>query len=122
MSSHDDLVDRYIAIWNEADAARRRDLITAAFHADASYADPLMRGEGHDGIDALIQGAQAKFPGLCFSRKDAAEAVGNCLRFSWLLGPAGGEALAGGTDFAQVVDGRFKAITGFLDFAPAMVG
>ncbi|HEX6959249.1 MAG TPA: nuclear transport factor 2 family protein [Ferrovibrio sp.] len=120
MSNYDALVDRYIAIWNEADAAQRRRLIAETWSEDARYVDPMMRGEGHDGIDALVRGVQAKFPGLRFSRKGQAEMVEGCLRFSWLLGPEDGEALAGGTDFASVVDGRLRSVTGFIDFAPAM--
>ena len=32
-----DLIDRYIAIWNETDAARRRDLIARTWTEDAAY-------------------------------------------------------------------------------------
>jgi hypothetical protein len=38
------------------------------------------------------------------------------IRLSWTLAPAGEEAVAGGTDFAQLgVDGRIQSVTGFLD-------
>jgi hypothetical protein len=40
------------------------------------------------------------------------------VRFSWELGPENKSALAGDTDFGVIVDGRFRSITGFLDFAP----
>ncbi len=42
------VVDDYIAAWNETDAVRRRALIAGAWAEDATYVDPLMRGEGHD--------------------------------------------------------------------------
>ena len=60
------IVDRYLAIWNEGDAKRRRALIAAAWTEDATYVDPVMRGAGHEGIDAMISGAQAQFPGFEF--------------------------------------------------------
>ncbi|HEY2088331.1 MAG TPA: hypothetical protein VGH54_20225 [Mycobacterium sp.] len=47
-----DLVDRYLACWNETDSAVRRDLITKTWVADASYIDPLVNAQGHDAIDA----------------------------------------------------------------------
>jgi hypothetical protein len=116
---HDELIERYIACWNEGDAARRRDLIAATFTADASYCDPMLQGEGHAGIDALIAGAQAHFPGLRFSRRGGADAHHDRLRFAWDLGPEGVAPIAGGTDMAVVApDGRLSAVTGFIDFAP----
>ncbi len=60
------LADRYLAAWNETDVARRRELIALAWTESASYVDPLMRGDGHAGIDAMIAAVQAKFPGFHF--------------------------------------------------------
>ncbi len=60
------LVDSYIALWNEPDPARRRALVEQTFTADGEYLDPLMRGEGTDGIDAMVAAAQAQFPGTRF--------------------------------------------------------
>src|SRR4051794_10587510 len=36
------VVDRYIAIWNETDPARRRDLVGQTWTDDATYVDPLV--------------------------------------------------------------------------------
>ena len=89
MSEHSPLIDRYIACWNEADAARRRALIAETFTEGAAYCDPMLQGEGHAGIDALIAAAQQHFPGLRFSRRGGADAHHDRLRFSWELGPDG---------------------------------
>ncbi|MEN0074654.1 MAG: nuclear transport factor 2 family protein [Paracraurococcus sp.] len=116
---HDALIERYIACWNEGDAARRQALIAATFTEGAQYCDPMLQGEGHAGIDALIAAAQAHFPGLRFRRRGGAEAHHDRLRFAWELGPEGAAAIAGGTDMAVVAaDGRLAAVTGFIDFAP----
>src|SRR6185295_17784699 len=66
MSNRTDLIDRYIAIWNETDAVRRRDLIASTWTETASYLDPLMQGDGQSGIDAMIQAVQERFPGHRF--------------------------------------------------------
>ncbi|WP_432259395.1 nuclear transport factor 2 family protein [Cupriavidus sp. TMH.W2] len=114
------LADRYLAAWNETDAARRRELIALAWTETASYVDPLMRGDGHAGIDAMIAAVQAKFPGFRFTRVSPVDAHGEHLRFTWELGPAGEPALVVGTDFATMsVDGRLARMTGFIDRAPA---
>ena len=122
MSNFTDLIDRYIAIWNETDAKRRRDLIARTWTEDSTYLDPLMRGEGHGGIDSMIQGVQAQFPGLLFRRTSEVDAHNDRVRFTWELGPEGGPALAGGVDFGLITGGRLQAITGFLDFAPKPAG
>ncbi|MFC3676578.1 nuclear transport factor 2 family protein [Ferrovibrio xuzhouensis] len=119
MTTPADLAERYIAMWNETAAGRRRALIAGLWAEDAIYVDPLMRDEGVAGIDAMVAGAQQKFPGLVFSLAGRAEAVADRMRLSWHLGPAGGDAIAGGTDFASIAGGRLAAMTGFIDFAPA---
>lgn len=119
MAPHDAIIDRYIACWNEADPARREALVAETFTEGARYLDPMLEGEGHAAIAGLIAAAQAQFPGLSFSRRGTADAHHDRLRFAWALGPAGGAAVAGGTDMAVVApDGRLASVTGFLDFVP----
>jgi hypothetical protein len=120
MSTITDLVDRYLASWNETDAPRRRQLIAAAWADNASYIDPLMQSEGHDGIDAMIAAVQARFPAHRFSRLGTVDAHNDRIRFAWELTPEGGEAIAAGTDFAVLADGRLQSVTGFLDRVPSL--
>lgn len=115
---HVQVIDQYIATWNETDPGTRRALIERTWMADGIYLDPLMSGEGHDGIDAMIAGVQAQFPGFRFRRTGELDAHHDRVRFSWELGPEDGPALAGGVDFGVVSAGRLQSITGFLDFAP----
>lgn len=116
-----DVAARYVEAWNEADPGRRRTLVAALWTEDATYSDPLMQGQGHDGIEALIGGVQAKFPHFRFALSDRpADGHGDHLRFSWDLGPEGGEAVVQGTDFAVLAeDGRIRSVTGFLDRLPS---
>ena len=118
MTDVQQIIDHYIAAWNEPDPARRRALIARAWTEAGSYLDPIMRGEGHDGIDAMIQGVQARFPGHAFRRTSEIDQHNDRVRFAWELGPEGGPALAGGVDFGVLSGDRLQAITGFLDFAP----
>src|SRR2546429_182127 len=46
MSNVTELIDRYIAMWNETDAARRRDLIAKTWTHTGRYLDPVMQGKG----------------------------------------------------------------------------
>ncbi|WP_117192157.1 nuclear transport factor 2 family protein [Rhizobium terrae] len=112
--------EHYLAIWNETDAERRRTMISKAWTEDAVYVDPLMRGEGHEHIGALVEGVQARFPGFRFTLIGRADGYGDNLRFSWGLGPEGAEPIVKGTDFAVLENGRLKAVHGFLDQVPAV--
>jgi hypothetical protein len=77
-----------------------------------------MRGKGQGEIDALIGAVHAKFPGFVFSLIAPADGHGSAVRFSWGLGPKGGEAVVKGTDFVTLDGDRIAAVTGFLDLVP----
>ena len=111
------LVDSYIALWNETDPARRRYLVAQTFASYGEYVDPLMHGQGIEGIDAMVAAAQEQLPGTRFELYAGPEAHNDRVRFSWQLKPAaGGEALATGHDFGVLDgDGRFASVTGFLE-------
>jgi hypothetical protein len=110
-----EFAEQYIAIRNETDAARRRDLIAAAFSPDATYRDPLMQGAGRQGIDAMIAGAQAQLAGCRFALCGIPDGHNDVIRFSWTAGVPGKPALARGTDVATIADGRIRSVLGFLD-------
>ena len=118
MTNPQDIATRYMAAWNETDAKRRRELVAALWTEDATYVDPMMKGDGRDGIEALISGVQTKFPDHRFALIGTPDGYGDHVRFSWQLGPTGGAALVKGTDFAVVSNGRLKAVTGFIDQLP----
>jgi hypothetical protein len=111
------LIDGYIAMWNEADPGRRRELVTATVTDDATYLDPMLSGEGASGIDEMIAGAQQQFPGHRFKLSSGPDAHHDVVRFAWrLYGPDGDTPVVAGVDFATVSDdGRLSKITGFLE-------
>ncbi|MGH7935269.1 MAG: nuclear transport factor 2 family protein [Candidatus Binataceae bacterium] len=119
MSNVNDLVDRYIAIWNETDAGRRRDLVARTWTETASYLDPMMQGEGPTAIDAMIQAVQQRFPGHRFRLVGNVDSYQDRVRFCWELAPEGGPALVKGSDFGLIANGKLATITGFLDQVPA---
>ncbi len=119
--AHDtERVARYLAVWNETDAVRRRALIAGTFTEDAQYVDPVMQGGGHDGIAALVQGVHQRFPGYRFRQVGQVDGHNGYLRFAWELGPADEPAPIAGSDVARLADdGRFAWVVGFLDRVPA---
>jgi hypothetical protein len=114
------IVERYFAVWNEVDAARRQDLIAQAWDDDAHYIDPLMQGDGHAGINALVQAVHQQFPNFRFRQLGAVDGHHSYVRFSWELGLEGEPAPIAGSDVATLSpDGRLQRVIGFLDRVPA---
>src|SRR3712207_4968499 len=106
-------IDSYIAAWNEPAADRRRALVAATWAEDGTYTDPLMSGEGADGIAAMIGAAQQQFPGHRFELSMGPDTHNDRVRFAWTLVGEGGP-VAAGVDFATVAgDGRLRDVTGF---------
>jgi hypothetical protein len=121
MSDVTTIVERYFAIWNETDQAQRRVLIIQTWSDDASYLDPMLAGDGPDGIDAMIAAVQQQAPGHLFRQVGEVDSHHDRVRFSWeLVGPDGGAPLYAGTDFGTLAsDGRLQTVVGFLDRVPS---
>ena len=121
MTSVNDIVVRYLAVWNERDPKRRRDLVARTWTEDGSYIDRVREGVGHERIDQMIATAQEHFPGYRLGLASGVEAHHDYVRFSWTAGGTPDAPLyLKGTDFAVIArDGRLKSVIGFTDAAPA---
>ena len=116
----DSTIAAYVATWNETDASRRQAAIARAWDAAGRYRDPLMASEGHAGIDAMLAGVQARFPGFVLKRTSKVDSHNDWVRFAWSLGPADGAAVVEGVDFCALApDGRLASVVGFIDKMPA---
>jgi hypothetical protein len=116
-----EIIERYIAAWNETDPSRRRELVDAVWAPDGSYTDPLADARGRAEIDGLIGAVQDQFPGFVFTLGGPVDGHHHQARFTWHLGPAsGGEPIVIGFDVAVLAeDGQLRAVHGFLDKVPA---
>ncbi len=112
---------KYIQIWNETQAAARRDRIAELFAEDCTYSDPLAAVAGRAGVDALIASVQTKLPGFTFSLSGKVDAHHDVARFVWHARPASTpdvEPIVIGFDVMILEGGRIKQIVGFLDKVP----
>lgn len=112
------LADRYLAAWSEPNADARLALVVQACTEDATYLDPLVSGEGHQGISDMIGAVHAQFPGIRFRRTGNLQEHHGRVRFTWEVAMGDDDVLKG-TDIAIVENGRFRDVLGFIDQAPA---
>jgi hypothetical protein len=110
-------IERYFAVWNETDQARRRALIAQTWSEDAAYLDPLFSAEGRDGVDAMVDAFQAQLPEHRFRLAGDVDSHHDRVRFGWQLqGQASDTPVYTGVDFGVLAeDGRLRSITGFLE-------
>jgi SnoaL-like protein len=114
-----DVIERYIACWNQTDPALRHKLIDEVWAEGASYTDPFAETVGHDAIDATIAAIQQQFPGFSFTLLGPVDSHHRQARFTWGLAPDGAEPVVIGFDVAVAGDdGRLTRVLGFLDKVP----
>src|SRR5437899_12976279 len=111
MSNIESVIESYVASWNETDPARRKSALAASCAADARYRDPVMVSDGQAGLDAMLAGVQAKFPGFVLKRISKVDSHNDAVRFAWSLGQAAGPTLVEGVDVATLTsDDKLGAI------------
>ena len=120
MSHLDQIVQRYLDVFNETDQDERRERLAHLFSADGTYTDPHVDLHGPEQIDAFIGATHERFPGFRFTLGSEIDAHHNQVRFQWHAGPAGAaEPTYVGFD-VLVTDGeRVRSVYGFMDSAPA---
>lgn len=121
MSDFDDIVERYLQVWNEVDPDARASAAATVFAADVSYVDPLLAVDGRDALVSAIGAVHQQFPGFRFQPAGRVDGHHGQVRFGWELGPAdAAQAPVAGFDVAVLdADGQIRAVHGFLDRVPA---
>lgn len=120
MSDLTDLVERYVAVWNEPDPDRRRQGIAALWTEDGSHLTKSLEAHGYDALEARVTGAYDKWvkgAGFMFRPLPSADGHHDAVRFGWEMVPAGGGAAATvGVDFLILNDdGRIRVDYQFVE-------
>ncbi|HZR51685.1 MAG TPA: hypothetical protein VFB06_19490 [Streptosporangiaceae bacterium] len=110
-----DLVRRYVAVWTEPDAGRRRKAIEELWAADGAqtlqppeemqqtavslgFATAVLEARGHDALEFRVTRSYEEFiaPGdFTFQPRGSIGRVENVVKFGWEMIPAGGGDPAG---------------------------
>jgi hypothetical protein len=109
------VIDTYFAAWNEADPAKRLDLVAASFTDAGHYVDPLSDVTGHAGVVEMMEGVRAQFVGASLQRTGEIDAHHHLARFPWSATGADGAVIVAGIDVVVLAtDGRISALAGFF--------
>jgi hypothetical protein len=133
----DELVSRYVAVWAEPDADRRRAAVQELWAEDGvhilqppeeiqqtavslGFATAALQARGHDALQARVTRAYEEFvaPGdFTFRSRHTTARLDNVVKFSWEMVPAGGGEAAGtGLEILILdTDGRIKTDYQFID-------
>jgi hypothetical protein len=121
MTTIDELAARYVAVWNEPDAAVRDAAAAALWSADARAYTSANQYLGIDAITGRVAAAYEKFvagQGHVFRTLGPAEAHHDGIRIRWEMAPAAtADAVSGGVQFLLLdADGRIRSDYQFIDF------
>jgi len=114
------LADRYVAAWNEPNAARRSNAIAALFAPAAMGHERAHNGRGYGALSKLILGSPERTgeSGIRYRAARTARLSGDVLTFRWEMLLADSETvLASGLEFL-ILDDEGRILTDH-PFAPA---
>jgi hypothetical protein len=125
-----ELAEKYVALWNEPDADRRRRMIAELWTEDGTHilqppqeiraiaAQPgigltaILEARGYEEIEARVESAYEHWVGseeLSFRGRADAERLGDVVKFHWEAVAKDGEAFAVGLNFLVLAaDGRIE--------------
>ncbi|WP_188189880.1 nuclear transport factor 2 family protein [Nonomuraea sp. SYSU D8015] len=112
-----DLILKYLDIWNERDAAAREALIKAVLTEDSVYSDPDYAGlSGHGELSGAIGRAHEQLGDLVFTLGTLIGAHHDTASFTWRLGAPGSDTpVATGYDVVEFAGDRIRRVTGFFE-------
>jgi hypothetical protein len=120
MQNAEDIVERYLAVFNESDASQRSTLLESLFASDGTYTDPHVDLCGPSEIGDFVAQSQGHFPGFTFRLAGAVDAHHDQARFQWQAGPVEEPDRYVGFDVIVADhDGLIQGVYGFMDAAPA---
>lgn len=118
-----EFIDRYVAMWHEADPIRRRECVKRLFAEDAEDCTRKAVARGLDEIYARVTRAHEEWvaaKSYVFAPTGNTDAHHHVVKFFWKMLPRdGGPIVALGLDiFVLREDGRIRALYQFIEPTP----
>jgi hypothetical protein len=109
MDSAQELADRYVAVWNETDAERRRQSIADLWIREGEHYAGAREVRGYAALEERIRGSYEKSVrdgGYRFRAVKDAQALRDVVTFHWEMAPADNEKVAASGFIFLLVDGQ----------------
>lgn len=107
-------MQRYLEMWNESDATKRRALIEVAVAADMEFADPEQRHVGRDALAQNTDRFHERFPGATLFATSHVDVQHRRHRYTWRI-VVGGDVLMDGMDVTTLDEvGLIQRVDGFF--------
>ncbi len=108
------LLDRYFALWGEADATVRRSGLTEVTTASVTFQDQYSCTSGLDDLDSHLAAARVFMPGLTLARSGEPRQCQGAALADWEARDREGKAVGKGTNlFVLAPDGKIARVVGF---------
>lgn len=120
MDRFTELADRYVAVWNETDAGRRRDEITRLWVPEGEHFVRTLRAVGYEELERRVTGSHEKNvrdAGYRFRLAGAVQLLHDSVTFHWEMFRPGREHVveALGLQFLRLApDGRIATDYQFI--------
>ena len=116
----DGFIARYVGMWHEPDANRRREIVQDLWATDGENRSRRLAIQGHEAIVARVTRAHDEWvaqKGFVFRPAGNTDALGDVVKFLWEMVPKDGGARAAlGLDiFVLHADGRIRALYQFAE-------
>ena len=137
MPTPSELVERYVAMWNEGDSDARSAAVRELWAQDGAHVlqppremlgeaarigfiNPVLEARGHLALEARVTRAYEEFVGsgeFRFRSRNDAVQIGDVIKFGWEMVPAaGGDIAAAGLEFVVMdTQGRIRCDYQFIE-------
>ncbi len=113
------IVSKYVSIFNEHNAEKRRAAIADLFCEDCQYTDPHVSVRGHDALEGFVSGVRKQWPEAVFRLASAIDSHHAQARFTWNVSlDAKSEPVGIGFDVLTLEGERIRRVYGFIDKGP----
>jgi len=120
MDKFKEFTERYVAVWNEPDAERRRGQVRRLWTEDGAHLGPTLEARGHAELEARVTRSNDRWikeRDCIFVSAGNAESHHDSIRMNWVMTPrAGGEPISIGFEFLVLAaDGRIRVAYQYID-------
>jgi hypothetical protein len=116
------LAARYVAVWNEPNAERRRTAIAALWIEDGEHYSKAHQVRGFAALEQRVIGSHEKWvkqEGFSFRSANNADGHGDTMKFNWEMVRPDGVVVTIGFDFLVLAgDGRIRVDYQYIEPKP----